>query len=54
MTAGLHSAVRLSGLPGFVLAGVCAYGGSRLHALRASRRALVGPLCSGPAVSGEP
>ncbi|MGW1622829.1 hypothetical protein [Streptomyces sp. NPDC002172] len=43
MTAGLHSAVRLSGLTGFVLAGGCAYGGSRLHALRASRRAPVGP-----------
>ncbi|WP_330327653.1 streptophobe family protein [Streptomyces pseudovenezuelae] len=43
MTAGLHSAVRLSGLTGFVLAAVCAYGGSRLHALRISRRAPVGP-----------
>lgn len=43
MTAGLRSAVRLSGLTGFVLAGVCAYGGSRLHALRASRRPPAGP-----------
>lgn len=43
MTAGLHSAVRLSGLTGFVLADVCAYGGSRLHALRASRSAPAGP-----------
>lgn len=39
----VHSAVRLSGLTGFVLAAVCAYGGSRLHALRSSRRAPVGP-----------
>ncbi|MGX1480582.1 UNVERIFIED_CONTAM: hypothetical protein RKD50_009390 [Streptomyces canus] len=51
MTAGLHSAVRLSGLTGFVLAAVCAYGGSRLHALRTSRRA-PGPLRSGPTASG--
>lgn len=55
MTAGLHSAVRLSGLTGFVPAASCAYGGSRLHALRASRRAPAGrPLRSRPTASGEP
>ncbi|MFB7594538.1 streptophobe family protein [Streptomyces sp. NPDC056160] len=48
MTAGLDGAVRLSGLTGFVLAGCASYAGSRLHALRAARRA----PATGPARKG--
>ncbi|MFF0011302.1 streptophobe family protein [Streptomyces sp. NPDC005374] len=43
MTAELGSSVRLSGLTGFVLAALCAYGGSRLQTLRSARRALARP-----------
>ncbi|MEV5312493.1 streptophobe family protein [Streptomyces sp. NPDC052610] len=47
VTAGLDGAVRLSGLTAFVLTGLAAYAGSRLHGLRAGRRDTPAPTARG-------
>jgi hypothetical protein len=47
VTAGLDGAVRLSGLTAFVLTGLAAYAGSRLHGLRAGRRGTPAPPARG-------